>query len=401
MRPPTPEKGGTLHAAVSPGEVRLAATSREGLLLDYVIWRPGAPEGIGDLHLGRVSGLTPALGGVFVALADGEGFLPFKAGGKNLSVGERLVVRITRAAQNGKGPRLAREPLPPPEGPLRRLAEGPSPLLVLLERHQPERIRCDDSALLATLPSPWRERAERVGDVFTGALADEIAALHEPVHPLPGGAVAHVHPTPAFTAIDVDWPAPAGTRGEEKEAQRELNRALLPALARLIRLRNLGGAILIDFAGLRPKARAALAPALSAALAADPLSPRLLGFTALGFAEIVRPRLAAPLHERLAGPHAAALAGLAALWRASRSLPSAPPLLHLAPDAARALEADGFAQEEFLRLAGFRPEIRSAPDLPPSTFRLLPPSAESGPPGRPREGKGVSGSGVDDGGCRG
>ena len=98
--------------------------------------------------------------------------------------------------------------------------------------------------------------------------------------------------------------------GGKMAAHLAVNRAVLPALARQIRLRNLSGAILVDFAGLPARRRAALAPALHAALAEDPLRPRLLGFTALGLAEIVRPRVHPPLHELLAGPHAAGLAAL-------------------------------------------------------------------------------------------
>lgn len=370
-------KGGALHAAVLPGEVRLAATDAEGTLLDYMIWRPGAPEGVGDLHLGRVIAAAPALGGAFIALVEGEGFLPYRAGGKGVTPGERVVVRITRAAQGGKGPRLAREAITPPEGPLRRLAEGPSPLALLLERHDPGRIVTDDPALIASLPPTWRGRAELCESAFDEALAEEIAALYEPSQLLPGGAMAHVHPTPALTAIDIDWaggsPGGSNERGAEKEAQLRLNRALLPALARLIRLRNLGGAILIDAAGLKSRARAALGPALAASLAADPLKPKFLGFTALGLAEIVRPRLYAPLHERLEGPHAAALAGLAALWQSTRRRPGPPPRLRLAPDAAEALGRDPVALAEFRRLAGFPARVESDPALPPATFRLAEP----------------------------
>ena len=100
-----------------------------------------------------------------------------------------------------------------------------------------------------------------------------------------------------------------------------VNRALLPALARQIRLRNLSGAILVDLAGLPARRRAALGPALAEALAEDPLRPRLLGFTALGLAEIVRPRVHPPLHELLAGPHAAGLAALRAVAAAVAAAP--------------------------------------------------------------------------------
>ncbi len=48
----------------------------------------------------------PALAGAFVALAGAEGFLPDSAGAAGLSAGTLLGVRVTRAAQGGKGPRL-------------------------------------------------------------------------------------------------------------------------------------------------------------------------------------------------------------------------------------------------------------------------------------------------------
>jgi len=41
--------------------------------------------------------------------------------------------------------------------------------------------------------------------------------------------------------------------------QRDANRAAIPALARQVRLRNLGGAIVIDLAGMPIRRRAALA----------------------------------------------------------------------------------------------------------------------------------------------
>ena len=53
-------------AACSPGEVRVAVL-RDADLLDYAIWRPGAPDGVGDLHRGRVIARVPAMAGAFVA----------------------------------------------------------------------------------------------------------------------------------------------------------------------------------------------------------------------------------------------------------------------------------------------------------------------------------------------
>ena len=44
---------GRILAWCSPGEVRVAALDGDALL-DAAIWRPGAPDGVGDLHRGRV-----------------------------------------------------------------------------------------------------------------------------------------------------------------------------------------------------------------------------------------------------------------------------------------------------------------------------------------------------------
>src|SRR5579875_801853 len=41
-------------AETSPGEVRIAVVDGTGMLVDFAIWRPGRPDGVGDLHRGRV-----------------------------------------------------------------------------------------------------------------------------------------------------------------------------------------------------------------------------------------------------------------------------------------------------------------------------------------------------------
>jgi Ribonuclease G/E len=89
-------------AAASPGEIRVAVVDGAGLLLDYALWRPGAPDGVDDLHRGRVVARAPALAGSFVALeASPDGFLPDSEGGKAANEGDVLGVRVTRAAEGG------------------------------------------------------------------------------------------------------------------------------------------------------------------------------------------------------------------------------------------------------------------------------------------------------------
>jgi Ribonuclease G/E len=285
----------SIRVSARGGTVRIALVE-SGIFTEYALWRQDAPDGVGDLYTGRVTAHAPALGGAFVELGGLSGFLPDSAGGRACGEGDYLAVEVTRAAQGGKGPRLRRVEAPVADRPglIRR---GGGPLLDLAVRYPEARIIADDYALIAQ----FRGRLDMSHDpgAFDAGLEDEIAALAAPLCALPGGAAATITPTPALTAIDIDAGAATADRASKSRAQARLNHEVIPELARQIRLRNLGGAILIDFAGMKPAARASLAPALETALARDPLHPRLLGFTGLGFAEILRPRIRPPLHEVL------------------------------------------------------------------------------------------------------
>jgi Ribonuclease G/E len=347
-----------LLASSSPGEVRCALLDAD-VLTDYAIWRPGAPDGVGDIYRGTVTARVPAMSGSFVALDGSDGFLPDSEAPTKPTVGERLLVRVTRAPQGGKGPRLtARVSEAYPEG-MGLLARGPGALLELASRHPNAAVSVDDSALAAEL------RLRLVARAFDDELEAEIAALAEPVVELPGGARLSINPTPALVAIDVD-------SGSAAAPLRALNREIIPALARQIRLRGLSGAILVDFAGLSVRRRASLAPALRAALATDPLRPRLLGFTALGLAEIVRPRAHPPLHELLAGPHAAGLAALRELAAACARPPHRLPALRAAPAVVAALQADAAALADLARRAGRGLILRADPTLSANAWMTEP-----------------------------
>ncbi len=338
-------------AVASAGEVQVLA-EQDGTLLDYAIWRPGRPDGVGDLHCGRVEARVPQMAGAFVLIGGATGFLPDSEGGADATEGEAVSVRVTRAAQGGKGPRLTAR-LTPDEVAL--AGAGPAPALVrrgpgaverLAALHPEASVVADDPALVALLRPRLGERVALGRDILDDDLASQVEALAGPDAALPGGMRASFHPTPALVAVDVD--TAGGTLGRQSKAAAllALNRSALPALAAQLRLRNFSGAILVDLAGLSPKRRAALAPELSAALAPDPLRPRLLGFTQLGFAEIVRQRVHPPLHELLAGPHAAGLAALRAVEREGVAR------LRAAPNVAVALQADTVALADLARRTG-------------------------------------------------
>lgn len=87
----------------------------------------------------------------------------------------------------------------------------------------------------------------------------------ETIHPLPGGGDIAIEPTRALVAIDVDLGERKGQ--DAKRITRQANLAALGVAARLLRLKGLGGIVVLDLVGrghdgnaLMAAARAAFAP---------------------------------------------------------------------------------------------------------------------------------------------
>ncbi|MGB7318489.1 MAG: ribonuclease E/G [Planktotalea sp.] len=143
----------------------------------------------------------------------------------------------------------------------------------------------------------WVEPAEVVtdeGSFETHGVLDAIDALSSPRVELSGGAFAYVEPTRALVAVDVntgnDTSMSAGTKA---------NFAVAKALPRALRLRGLGGQIVLDLAPMPKKDRRGFESALKAALRADSIETTFVGWTPLGHAELQRKRARLPLTELL------------------------------------------------------------------------------------------------------
>ncbi|CUH19052.1 Ribonuclease G [Jannaschia seosinensis] len=128
----------------------------------------------------------------------------------------------------------------------------------------------------------WRDwDADSVSEDWD-LVADQVDALRSPEVSL-GQATAYVEPTRALVAVDVN--TPEGGAGGLKA-----NLALAKALPRQLRLRGLGGQIVLDLAPMPKKDRKTLEAALRAAFRADPVETSLIGWTPLGHFELTRRR---------------------------------------------------------------------------------------------------------------
>jgi ribonuclease G len=233
-------------------------------------------------------------------LRDGEGLL-LRTAASEVSVDQlaRDIERL-RAKWQGIEDAIAEGSAP------RRLDPEQAPLLQILSAlayPPPDEIVCDDRRLYAEfrhhpdLPSPLRldtapDFAGRHGlaEAFDLALARTVL--------LDSGSRLTFDSLEAFTAIDVDLGDAAGGRGRADEAVVRANLEAVPEIARHLRLRGIGGAIVIDFISMSSKQhRERVLAALKTAVAPDPGDVQLLGWTRLGHVELTRRRSVQPLAE--------------------------------------------------------------------------------------------------------
>lgn len=291
-------------------------------------------------------------GGIFVKLPQGSGFLRQISG---VAPGQRLLVQVTGPAEPGKAvpvtTRLlfkSRFAIVTPDAPglnisrrirddevraeLSALAEagmaGADPRLGLILRSgcegaEPDAVAEDIAAmrglaeavltdvtggpeLLVDGPSAhdlafrdWLDPAVDEADTEAGSferhgVADALEALRGPRVALEGGASMVVEPTRALVAVDVNTGAdtsPAASLKANIAAARELPRQL--------RLRGLGGQVVVDFAPMPKRDRAILDQVLKSAFKAEG-ETNLAGWTTLGLYELTRKRDRLPLADLLA-----------------------------------------------------------------------------------------------------
>lgn len=117
---------------------------------------------------------------------------------------------------------------------------------------------------------------------------------------LESGVEVLFEPGETLIAVDVDSASAGGRQGRAPRRPVEVNLEAAPAIAQQLRLRNLAGAVVIDFVTMRSTYdRDKVQAALAEALAEDPVPTQLYGFTRLGHFELTRARRGATLAAQL------------------------------------------------------------------------------------------------------
>ncbi len=323
-----------------------AALIVDGQLHDLLIDTDTDAPLPGAIYRGIVDRQMKGQGGVFVKLPTGSGFLRQVSG---LAPGQRVLVQVTGAAEDGKATPVTTRllfksrlciltPNAPGLNVSRRihddaLREGLTALAqdamtgadetlgVILRsacdgadedeiaadltatRQLAEAVLADiDGAPELLVEGPgahevaWRDWSDPAPDeIVEGGfddhgVAEMIDTLLTPEAELTGGGHMFIEPTRALVAVDVNTgpdTSPAAGLKANIAAARDLPRQL--------RLRGLGGQIVVDFAPMTKKDRATLDQVLRASFKGESAETSLAGWTPLGLYELVRKRDRAPL----------------------------------------------------------------------------------------------------------
>ncbi|WP_308915262.1 ribonuclease E/G [Jannaschia sp. LMIT008] len=333
---------GTLIVLGRVADRPAAALIREGVLDDLLIDGPDAEIGPGAVFRGICDRPAKGQGGVFLRLGGGRtGYL---RGVKGIAPGDALLVQATGFAEDGKAVPLSARPLfksrfciVTPGAPglnVARSIRDDELRDVLLEAAHDAlpaergqaglilRSACaaaDHEAVSDDVAATWDLAMRVTGDaggepelLLAAPDAHELAWRDWPVAAdvshdwavavdlIPdvfaarqsvGGATLFVEPTRALVAVDVNT-ADLGAAGGLKA-----NIAAVRGLPRLLRVRGLGGQIVIDPAPMPKKDRRTLESALKAAFRTDPVDTTFVGWTPLGHVELTRKRERRPLEE--------------------------------------------------------------------------------------------------------
>jgi ribonuclease G len=215
---------------------------------------------------------------------------------------QRVWSRVDVQRRAAAAPALVYEELPVPVRVLRDLV-GPGVDAIRIDAPETHARACRyverflpelrERVLLHEEPVPLFERF---------GVEDELARALEGRVPLRSGGHLVIDQTEAMTTIDVNTGGFVGTHSHE-ETVYKTNLEAAAAIPRQLRLRNLGGIVVVDFIDMEdPEHQRDVLRVLEKSCEADPARIRVSGLSALGLVELSRKRTRESLARQLCEP---------------------------------------------------------------------------------------------------
>lgn len=330
------------------GDREAAALLVDGKLTDLLVDDDGAPRP-GAIYRAVCDRPIKGMGGMMLRLPDGE--TAFLRQAKGLAPGQPLLVQVTGYADDGKAVPVtdrvlfkSRYAIVTPGKPginvSRKIKDDDTRERLLACAHEAglsdgfglilrscaedaadddivEDIRSMDTMAVTVMADTngdpealtegdgphglaWREWVEpatvvtEIGSFEHHGVLDQMVALESPRVGLDGPAFMYVEPTRALIAVDVN------TGGDTSPASAlKANLSACKSLPRALRLRGLGGQVVIDMAPMAKAQRKQIETALRTAFKSDVIDTALVGWTPLGHFELQRKRERLPLPKGL------------------------------------------------------------------------------------------------------
>jgi len=292
------------------GETRAAVYAKNKPVEYYLRrWSDANKPRAKDIFSGRIKSVDKQLMAAFVDLGVGPpGMMRFAMtpNAPRFVEGQMVRVRIYRESEPGKGP--------------------------LLEYFEPSEAKKPSGEKIGTLSDYIGARFP--GIEITEGVVDGIEFVADTEVPIPGGGYFYIEQTRAGTMIDID------TAGGQKT---KVSIAAARAITSQLRLRGIGGLVLIDFPNFRNKKdRADVWQTLSDCLGNDPNITKIAPFSRFDTVELTRARTGPSISQILrANPdETMALAGVRQLEKEARVDGGAKLVLQLPKNAYDWLESD-------------------------------------------------------------
>jgi ribonuclease G len=215
---------------------------------------------------------------------------------------QRLWASIAEAARSGGGGRLVHEDLPLPVRVVRDLVSPAIGRVRVDSREAFERLRAFADSFMPHLAPLIEHYAEPRPILDLHSVEEEIQKSLSSTVALKSGGYLVVEQTEAMTTVDVNTGGYVGHRNLEETIFRT-NLEAAVGLARQLRLRNLGGIIIIDFIDMEQEShREQVLDALQSALDADHAHTQIAPLSPLGLVVMTRKRTRESLEHLMCQP---------------------------------------------------------------------------------------------------